>query len=89
MCLGEIAQVVQLGPDRTALVRAPHRDSRVALVTLDGPVGVGEWLVCHSGFALGRLSAEEARTASSIRATTPAATTPAATTPDPTTKDPP
>ncbi len=88
MCLGEIAQVVQFGPDRTALVRTPHRDSRVSLLTLDGPVRVGEWLVCHSGFALGRVSAEEARAASAIRAT-PTTTTPSPTAPAPTMKDPP
>ncbi len=70
MCLGEIARVVEVGPERTALVRSPQRDSRVSLLTLDGPVAMGEWLVCHSGFALGRVSAEEARAASSIRATT-------------------
>jgi len=75
MCLGEIARVVELGPESTALVRSLQRDSRVSLLTLDGPVAVGEWLVCHSGFALGRVSADEARAASSIRATTATATT--------------
>jgi hydrogenase expression/formation protein HypC len=67
MCLGDLAQVVAVGPDETALVRTRERTTRVFLMTLDEPVSVGEWLVCHSGFALRRVTPEEAATASTIR----------------------
>ena len=67
MCLGDIAQVLELGPDGSAVVRAGPRTTTVSLVTLDGPVVQGDWLVCHSGFALGRVTAEEAAEATAIR----------------------
>ncbi|HYN67585.1 MAG TPA: HypC/HybG/HupF family hydrogenase formation chaperone [Ornithinibacter sp.] len=88
MCLGEVAQVVALGPDSSAVVRSRQRTATVSLLTLDEPVAPGDWVVCHSGFALGRVTAEEATEATAIRATTAApATTPAPTVPP--RKDPP
>ena len=67
MCLGDIAQVLELGPGSTAVVRAGPRTTTVSLVTLDGPVVTGDWLVCHSGFALAHVTAEEAVEATAIR----------------------
>ncbi len=74
MCLGEVAQVVQTGPGPTALVRARQRTATVSLLTLDEVVAPGDWVVCHSGFALARVSAQEAAEAAVIRATTAAPT---------------
>lgn len=69
MCLGEVAQVVQTGPGATALVRGGRRTTTVSLLTLDVVVVPGDWVVCHSGFALARVSADEAAEAAVIRAT--------------------
>lgn len=69
MCLGEVAQVVQLGPGSSALVRSAQRTATVSLLTLAEVVGPGDWVVCHSGFALARVSAAEAAEARAIRAT--------------------
>lgn len=69
MCLGEVAQVVELGPGSSALVRSTQRTATVSLLTLPEVVSPGDWLVCHSGFALARVSAEEAAEASALRAT--------------------
>lgn len=71
MCLGELAEVLQLAGDSAALVRSEVRTLTVSLLTLDDAVAPGDWVVCHSGFALGRLTPEEARDAAAIRATPP------------------
>ena len=42
----------------------------MSLLTLDEPVTPGDWVLVHSGFALGRLTADEAHEADQIRTTT-------------------
>lgn len=70
MCLGELAQVVELAPGPTALVRRQERTTTVSLLTLGEAVAPGDWVVCHSGFALSRVTQEEATEAAAIRSTT-------------------
>ena len=67
MCLGDLAQVIDLPDDRTARVRVGERVVPVALLTLDCPVAPGDWLQVHSGFALAHLTDEERRDAERIR----------------------
>lgn len=69
MCLGEICEVTEVRPGSRALVRGDRRDQEVLLMTIAGSVAPGDWLVCHSGFALDRISAEEARESRTIRST--------------------
>jgi hydrogenase expression/formation protein HypC len=69
MCLGELGEVVALEPGPTAVVRYEARTATVSLLTLDEPVAAGDWVLCHSGFALSRVTAEEAEEAAAIRAT--------------------
>lgn len=71
MCLGEIAEVLQVGPGPRGVVRSDGRTATVSLLTLDEPVAAGDWVVCHSGFALSRVTATEAAEAAAIRATVP------------------
>lgn len=71
MCLGELAEVLEAPDARTALVRSSARVVTVSLLTLDGPVAPGDWLLCHSGFALRRLSPQEAHDAAALRFTAP------------------
>jgi hydrogenase expression/formation protein HypC len=40
-------------------------------MTLDGAVVPGDWLLCHSGFALRRLTPQEARDAAALRSSAP------------------
>jgi hydrogenase expression/formation protein HypC len=82
MCLGEIAEVLQVGPGPRALVRSGHRPATVSLLTLEEPVAAGDWVVCHSGFALSRVSATEAAEAAAIRTAVTTPTTKATTTED-------
>lgn len=78
MCLGEVAQVLEVGAGSSALVRSPQRTSTVSLLTLGDVLAPGDWVLCHSGFALRRVTPEEAAEATAIRAapTAPARTTP-------------
>jgi hydrogenase assembly chaperone HypC/HupF len=69
MCLGEICEVTEVRPGGRALVRGERRVQEVLLMTVGGSVAPGDWLVCHSGFALKRISAEEAQEARAIRST--------------------
>ncbi|GAA6525132.1 HypC/HybG/HupF family hydrogenase formation chaperone [Intrasporangium sp. DVR] len=71
MCLGQIAQVLRVDDDAGARVRSGAQELAVSLITLDGPVDVGDWLVVHSGFALERITAEEAHEALAVRGTAP------------------
>ncbi len=74
MCLGEICEVTEVRPNGRALVRGDQRDQEVLLMTISDDVTPGDWVVCHSGFALERISADEARDARSIRSTLPTET---------------
>jgi hydrogenase expression/formation protein HypC len=67
MCLGELVRVLEVGPGQTATVRSRRRTATVSLLTLDECVAPGDWLVCHSGFALRRVTPQEAVDAAAIR----------------------
>lgn len=71
MCLELPVEIVDVGRDGAARGRSGGREVDVSLVTLSEPVQVGDWVVAHAGFALHRISAQEARTALRIREETP------------------
>ncbi|MDF2092174.1 HypC/HybG/HupF family hydrogenase formation chaperone [Knoellia sp. 3-2P3] len=71
MCLGELAEVLEAPDARTAVVRSSVRTLTVSLLTIEGPVAPGDWLLCHSGFALRRLTPQEAHEAAALRSTSP------------------
>ena len=65
MCMAAPAQVIVVSDDRTAEVVVRGREQQVLLVGLDEtarPVVAGDWLLVHSGLALGRIGAAEAAT---------------------------
>lgn len=67
MCLGDVAEVRRLLPGDKALIRSGTRTGTVSLLTLDDHVAVGDWVLCHSGFALHRVTAREAHEAIRLR----------------------
>jgi hydrogenase expression/formation protein HypC len=71
VCLGELAEVLEAPDARIAVVRSSVRTATVSLLTLDGAVEPGDWLLCHSGFALRRLTPDEARDAAALRSSAP------------------
>ncbi|WP_024287471.1 HypC/HybG/HupF family hydrogenase formation chaperone [Cellulomonas sp. KRMCY2] len=74
MCLGEIVRLVEVGADGAAVAQRGSRTVPVSLITLGAPATVGDWVVMHAGFALSRLTDDEAREAIALRSsTTPAA----------------
>ncbi len=66
MCVGEIGQVIDVLAGQ-ALVFYRGRAHPVSLLTLTEAVRPGDWVVLHSGFALARLTADEAREAIALR----------------------
>ena len=67
MCLGELAEVTAVTGDGTAQVRSDGRALTVSLLTLDEMVAPGDWLLTHAGFALSRLTRDQALEAARIR----------------------
>jgi hydrogenase expression/formation protein HypC len=62
MCVAYPARVLGVEPEGgVAVVDAHGRPQRVALLALAGPVTPGDWLLVHSGIALARLDADDAR----------------------------
>ncbi|HEX5333051.1 MAG TPA: HypC/HybG/HupF family hydrogenase formation chaperone [Cellulomonas sp.] len=76
-------QVVEVAPDGVVLARAGTRTLQVSLLTLDGPVVPGDWVLAHSGFALARLSAAEALEARTLRGNESSPLAPAPSDPSP------
>nr|PZN41460.1 MAG: hypothetical protein DIU70_06520 [Bacillota bacterium] len=60
MCLAIPGQVVELLPDRLAVVDLGGITRRASLDLLEG-VAVGDWVAIHAGFAIAKLDPEEAR----------------------------
>ena len=58
MCLGVPAKVVERNGD-AAIVELGGVRREISLMLLDG-ISVGEWVIVHAGFAIERLSEEEA-----------------------------
>jgi len=75
MCLGLTCRVEEVD-GTTAAVRDGPRRLEVSLLTLDEPVQPGDTLLVHAGFALARLTPQQAADAASLRqATRPRLTT--------------
>lgn len=70
MCLGEVGQVLRVSAG-AADVQVGDRLRTASLLTLDEPVTAGDWVLVHSGFALARLSEQDAREAETIRTLIP------------------
>ena len=62
MCTSRLHRVVAVsGPGTVTVADVEGRLHRVSLLALDGPEPVaGEWLVVHSGYAVGRVDPDEA-----------------------------
>jgi hydrogenase expression/formation protein HypC len=69
MCTSRLHRVLSVGDRGTVVAEdldgATHR---VSLLALDppGPVEPGEWLVVHSGYAIGRAEAAEGESAAAL-----------------------
>ena len=66
MCLGKLAEVIDVSTEN-AMVSSNGRPESVSLLTLTEPLTPGDWVVIHSGFALARLTANEAGEAIALR----------------------
>jgi hydrogenase expression/formation protein HypC len=71
MCLELPVELVEVGADRSAVGRSAGRTQDVSLLLLEEPVAPGDWVIAHAGFALHRISSEEAHAALRIREEVP------------------
>jgi hydrogenase expression/formation protein HypC len=60
MCLGIPGRVVEVLNSDVALVDVAGVVREINLALLDGPFVAGDYILIHSGFALERMTAEEA-----------------------------
>ncbi|MBE3074050.1 MAG: HypC/HybG/HupF family hydrogenase formation chaperone [Actinobacteria bacterium] len=67
MCLGTVGLVIAVRPARCVEVRAGGRDITASLLTMTDAVGLGDWVLVHSGLVLARLTEQEARDALELR----------------------
>lgn len=58
MCLGVPAKILETG-DGAALVELGGVRREISVMLVDG-VSVGDWVIVHAGFAIEKLSEEEA-----------------------------
>lgn len=70
MCLGVVCRAVEVLDGEVALVRVGGRELPASLLTLDEPVVPGDWLMVHAGFALARLTEQQAEEALALREST-------------------
>ena len=67
MCLGEVGRVQDvIGPDAISIA-LDGRTATVSVMLLDAAPTVGDWVLVHSGFVLGKLTEAEARAALHMR----------------------
>jgi hydrogenase expression/formation protein HypC len=72
MCLGIPGRIVEvLGQSDIALVDVAGVVREINLALLDGPFLPGDYILIHSGFALERMTAEQARDALDVFADEP------------------
>jgi len=67
MCLGELAEVIAVAGATAEITTSNGRRATVSLMVLGEPVDVGDWLVVHAGFALEKITHDEAQEAARIR----------------------
>jgi hydrogenase maturation factor len=66
MCLGTIGQVTAMLPAQVE-VRAGDRVMTASLLAVTDAVGLGDWVLVHSGLVLARLTEQDARDALELR----------------------
>jgi hydrogenase assembly chaperone HypC/HupF len=67
MCLGEVARVRDVTAPGTLAIEIDGRTTTVSGMLLDVLPTTGDWVLVHSGFAIGQLTEAEAREALDIR----------------------
>jgi hydrogenase expression/formation protein HypC len=67
MCLGEVGCIRDVTDGDSLSVDLGGRTTTISGMLLDSTPAVGEWVLVHSGFALGQLTEAEAREALDLR----------------------
>jgi hydrogenase maturation factor len=67
MCLGTVGQITGVGPEGCVQITACGRQMAGSLLAVSDAVGLGDWVVLHSGLVLARLTEHEAMDALQLR----------------------
>lgn len=61
MCIAFPGKVIRIDEDNIALIEIGGTTREVSLDIIDEPVAVGDYVICHAGFAIQRLDEEVAK----------------------------
>jgi len=61
MCIAFPGKVIRIDEDNIALIEIRGTTREVSLDIIDEPVTVGDYVICHAGFAIQRLDEEVAQ----------------------------
>jgi len=61
MCIAFPGKVIRIEEDNIALIEIRGTTREVSLDIIDEPVTVGDYVICHAGFAIQRLDEEVAQ----------------------------
>ncbi|HZC70771.1 MAG TPA: HypC/HybG/HupF family hydrogenase formation chaperone [Jatrophihabitans sp.] len=67
MCLGEVGRVQDVTDRDSLSIALDGRTASASAMLLDVAPAVGEWVLVHSGFVIGKLTEAEARAALDVR----------------------
>jgi hydrogenase maturation factor len=67
MCLGTVGRITGVGPEGCVRITAGGRQLAGSLLAVSDAVGLGDWVVVHSGLVLARLTEHEAMDALQMR----------------------
>ncbi|HOK06255.1 MAG TPA: HypC/HybG/HupF family hydrogenase formation chaperone [Syntrophales bacterium] len=60
MCIAFPGKILTIGEDNVAVIDISGTRREVSLDIIDEPVAVGDYVICHAGFAIQRLDEEVA-----------------------------
>jgi len=60
MCIAFPGKILNIGEDNVAVIDISGTRREVSLDIIDEPVAVGDYVICHAGFAIQRLDEEVA-----------------------------
>lgn len=61
MCIAFPGKIISIDDDNLAVIDIGGTRREISLDIIDEPVGIGDYVVCHAGFAIHRVDEAEAR----------------------------
>ncbi len=61
MCIGFPGKILSINEDNLAVIDISGTHREVSLDLVDGEVGIGDYVICHAGYAIHRVDEETAQ----------------------------